>query len=174
MRDENGVRSARVVHRCAPSRRPLRRHGTYTLLAVGHNKTIHNDTCFWFNNLILYRNIVFTHGGAIRQCTNARSRTISSEPVADQFSGSCSVTVKRPVSEARPGFHFHYRAVRSDQHRRTVHACQQPAGCRSHQYCRFPANAELPSGLPRCNATATPAAHRESWQQTLSALRYRS
>jgi G:T-mismatch repair DNA endonuclease (very short patch repair protein) len=24
------------------------------LLAVSHNKTIHNHTCFWFNNLILY------------------------------------------------------------------------------------------------------------------------
>jgi hypothetical protein len=49
----------------------------YTLLAVGHNKTIHNDTCFWFNNLILYRNIVFTHGGAIRQCTNAQEAELS-------------------------------------------------------------------------------------------------
>ena len=47
------------------------------LLAVGHNKTIHNDTCFWFNNLILYRNIVFTHGGAIRQCTNAQEAELS-------------------------------------------------------------------------------------------------
>ncbi len=43
-----------------------------TLLAVGHNKTIHNDTCFWFNNLILYMNIVFTHRSVIRQCSNAQ------------------------------------------------------------------------------------------------------
>jgi hypothetical protein len=42
------------------------------LLAVSHNKTIHNHTCFWFNNLILYMNMVFTHHGAIRQCSNAQ------------------------------------------------------------------------------------------------------
>lgn len=43
-----------------------------TLLAVGHNKTIHNYTCFGFNNLILYMNIVFTECGVIRQCSNAQ------------------------------------------------------------------------------------------------------
>lgn len=43
-----------------------------TVLAVGHNKTIHNNTCFWFNNLILYISTVFTHGGAIRQYSHAR------------------------------------------------------------------------------------------------------
>jgi hypothetical protein len=47
------------------------------LLAVSHNKTIHNHTCFWFNNLILYMNMVFTHHGAIGQCSNARKPTIS-------------------------------------------------------------------------------------------------
>jgi hypothetical protein len=43
-----------------------------TLLAVGHNKTIHNYTCFGFNNLILYMNIVFTECSVIRQCSNAQ------------------------------------------------------------------------------------------------------
>jgi hypothetical protein len=41
------------------------------LLAVSHNKTIHNHTCFWFNNLSLYKSMVFTHHGAIGQCSNA-------------------------------------------------------------------------------------------------------
>ena len=35
---------------------------TDTLLSVGHNKTIHNNTCFWFNNLIL---------SIATQCSNA-------------------------------------------------------------------------------------------------------
>ena len=43
------------------------------LLAVSHNKTIHNHTCFWFNNLILCMNRVFTHYGAIGQCSNAQA-----------------------------------------------------------------------------------------------------
>ena len=43
------------------------------LLAVSHNKTIHNHTCFWFNNLSLYKSMVFTHHGAIGQCSNARN-----------------------------------------------------------------------------------------------------
>jgi hypothetical protein len=42
------------------------------LLAVSHNKTIHIHTCFWFNNLILCMNMVFTHHGAIGQCSNAQ------------------------------------------------------------------------------------------------------
>ena len=41
------------------------------LLAVSHNKTIHNNTCFWFNNLILSIVIVFTHSGMATQCSNA-------------------------------------------------------------------------------------------------------
>ena len=41
------------------------------LLAVSHNKTIHNHTCFWFNNLSLYKSMVFTHHGAFGQCSNA-------------------------------------------------------------------------------------------------------
>jgi len=45
---------------------------TNALLAVGHNKTIHNNTCFWFNNLNLYKNIVLTDGNVIRQCSNAQ------------------------------------------------------------------------------------------------------
>jgi hypothetical protein len=48
-----------------------------TLLAVGHNKTIHNDTCFWFNNLILSISTVFTHGGVVRQCSNAQKAKLS-------------------------------------------------------------------------------------------------
>jgi hypothetical protein len=44
-----------------------------TLLAVSHNKTIHNDTCFWFNNLILCMNMVFTHHSVVRQCSIARN-----------------------------------------------------------------------------------------------------
>jgi hypothetical protein len=42
------------------------------LLAVSHNKTIHNHTCFCFNILILYKSMVFTHHGAFGQCANAR------------------------------------------------------------------------------------------------------
>lgn len=45
---------------------------TDTLLSVGHNKTIHNNTCFWFNNLILSIAIVFTHSGMATQCSNAQ------------------------------------------------------------------------------------------------------
>ncbi|KLF98255.1 hypothetical protein YA45_11275 [Enterobacter hormaechei subsp. steigerwaltii] len=45
---------------------------TDTLLSVGHNKTIHNNTCFWFNNLILSIVIVFTHSGMATQCSNAQ------------------------------------------------------------------------------------------------------
>ena len=48
-----------------------------TLLAVSHNKTIHNDTCFWFNNLILSISTVFTHGGVVRQCSNAQKAKLS-------------------------------------------------------------------------------------------------
>ncbi|QCV80988.1 hypothetical protein ELLBI42_16235 [Enterobacter ludwigii] len=44
-----------------------------TLLAVSHNKTIHNDTCFWFNNLILCMNMVFTHHSVVRQCSITRN-----------------------------------------------------------------------------------------------------
>ena len=43
-----------------------------TVLAVGHNKTIHNNTCFWFNNLIFSIVIVFTHSGMATQCSNAQ------------------------------------------------------------------------------------------------------
>ena len=45
---------------------------TQTLLTVGHNKTIHNNTCFWFNNLIFSIVIVFTHSGMATQCSNAQ------------------------------------------------------------------------------------------------------
>ena len=44
---------------------------TDALLSVGHNKTIHNNTCFWFNNLILSIVIVFTHSSMATQCSNA-------------------------------------------------------------------------------------------------------
>ncbi|OTW33110.1 hypothetical protein CAP57_20770 [Enterobacter kobei] len=43
------------------------------LLAISHNKTIHNHTCFWFNNLFLYKSMVFTHHCAIGQCSTARN-----------------------------------------------------------------------------------------------------
>jgi hypothetical protein len=49
----------------------------YALLAVGHNKTIHNDTCFWFNNLILSICTVFSHGDVFRQCSNAQKAELS-------------------------------------------------------------------------------------------------
>ncbi|PNC07834.1 hypothetical protein CK477_21955 [Enterobacter cloacae] len=45
---------------------------TDTLLTVGHNKTIHNYTCFWFNNLNISIVIVFTHSGMATQCSNAQ------------------------------------------------------------------------------------------------------
>ena len=50
---------------------------TDTLLSVGHNKTIHNNTCFWFNNLILSICTVFSHGDVFRQCSNAQKAELS-------------------------------------------------------------------------------------------------
>jgi hypothetical protein len=50
------------------------------LLAVGHNKTIHNHTCFWFNNLILYMNMVFTASRcdqAMFKCPEAKLFTVN-------------------------------------------------------------------------------------------------
>ena len=45
---------------------------TDALLTAGDNKTIHNNTCFWFNNLILSIVTVFTHSGMATQCSNAQ------------------------------------------------------------------------------------------------------
>ncbi|RAU37569.1 hypothetical protein DBY73_005930 [Enterobacter sp. RIT418] len=43
------------------------------LLTISHNKTIHNDTCFWFNNLILCMNTVLNRGDLLWQCSHAQN-----------------------------------------------------------------------------------------------------